>query len=286
MILIEVEMKSKNKKAMDYFLFFFTHFIAFLTFVFFLIITCYMLAKGIPHLKLSFFEFKYTSKNMSVTPSIFSTIIITFFSLLLSIPTGIFSALYLIEYSKQTKRIISIIRIANETLAGLPSIIYALFGRILFVSKLGLGFSVISAALTLSIMTLPLIIRTTEESLKTVPKILKEGSFALGVGQVRTIFKIIIPTSFPGIFSGILLSTGRIIGETIVLIYTAGTVPQIPCGKNFLFMSARTLSVHMYSLSSEGLHLNEAYSTSVVLFILIALINFFSNLIRNKLYFS
>ena len=230
----------------------------------------YILVQGIPHIKPSLFEFNYTSENVSVVPAILTTVYMTLGSLIISVPLGIFTAIYLVEYAKRGNKIVELIRITAETLAGIPSIVYGLFGMLFFVTYLGMGFSLIAGSLTLAIMILPLIMRTTEEALKSVPDSFREGSFGLGAGRLRTVLKIVLPSAVPGILSGVILAIGRIVGETAALIYTAGTVAQVPGG---LTDSARTLSVHMYALSSEGLHTNEAYATAVILLVLVIGIN-------------
>lgn len=255
-------------------------FSAFATFSMLFIIIGYILIKGIPYLKPSLFALEYNTENVSLFPAIITTFIMTFLALLISSPIGIFTGFYLVEYAKSDNKLVEIIRITAETLSGIPSIVYGLFGLLFFVTTLGWSFSIISGAFTLSIMILPLIIRATEEALMAVPNSLREASFALGAGKLRTIFKIVLPTAMPGIFAGIILAIGRIVGETAALIYTAGTVPQIP--KN-LFSSGRTLAIHMYSLSSEGLYTNQAYATAVVLLIVVIGINWLSSLIAKRL---
>lgn len=255
-------------------------FSAFATFSMLFIIIGYILIKGIPYLKPSLFALEYNTENVSLFPAIITTFIMTFLALLISSPIGIFTGFYLVEYAKSDNKLVEIIRITAETLSGIPSIVYGLFGLLFFVTTLGWSFSIIAGAFTLSIMILPLIIRATEEALMAVPNSLREASFALGAGKLRTIFKIVFPTAMPGIFAGIILAIGRIVGETAALIYTAGTVPQIP--KN-LFSSGRTLAIHMYSLSSEGLYTNQAYATAVVLLIVVIGINWLSSLIAKRL---
>lgn len=255
-------------------------FSAFATFSMLFIIIGYILIKGIPYLKPSLFALEYNTANVSLFPAIITTFIMTFLALLISSPIGIFTGFYLVEYAKSGNKLVEIIRITAETLSGIPSIVYGLFGLLFFVTTLGWSFSIIAGAFTLSIMILPLIIRGTEEALMAVPNSLREASFALGAGKLRTIFKIVFPTAMPGIFAGIILAIGRIVGETAALIYTAGTVPQIP--KN-LFSSGRTLAIHMYSLSSEGLYTNQAYATAVVLLIVVIGINWLSSLIAKRL---
>lgn len=246
--------------------------------LFFLI--AYILINGLPHLKASLFEFKYTSENVSMFPSIVNTIIITLLSLLIAAPLGIFSAIYLCEYANKKSKIVKVIRLATETLSGVPSIVYGLFGMLFFVTYLKWSYSVLAGAFTLSIMILPLIMRTTEEALLSVPNSQREASFGLGAGKLITIFKIVLPSAIPGILAGIILSIGRIVGETAALIYTSGTIAQIP---HSLMASGRTLSIHMYALSSEGLHTNEAYATAVVLLITVFLINSLSSFIAKRI---
>lgn len=240
----------------------------------------YILIRGIPYFNPSLFAFEYNSENVSMLPSIITTLIMTALSLLIAVPLGIFTAIYLVEYAKKGNKAINLIRITTETLSGIPSIVYGLFGLLFFVTALGWGFSIIAGAFTLSIMILPLIIRTTEEALKSVPDTYREASFGLGAGKLRTVFVVVLPAAVPGILAGIILSTGRIVGETAALIYTAGTVAKIPSD---LFSSGRTLAVHMYALSSEGLHVNQSYATAVILLLVVLLINSMSSYIAKKL---
>ncbi len=235
-----------------------------------LFIIAFVLIKGVPNIKLSLFSFHYDSENVSLMPALISTIMITALSILISTPLGVFAAIYLVEYAKTGNKAVGLIRLTTETLSGVPSIVYGLFGMLFFVTFLGMGFSVRAGALTLSIMILPLIIRSAEEALLAVPQMYREGSFGLGAGKLRTIFRIVLPSAMNGILAGVILSIGRIVGETAALIYTAGTVAQIPTN---LSQSARTLSVHMYALSGEGLHVEESYATAAVLMLLVIGIN-------------
>lgn len=244
----------------------------------FVFMVSYILFKGIPNLKPSLFSKTYTTENQSMLPAIINTLTMTLLTLIISVPAGVFSAIYLIEYSKKDSKIVRAVRTTTQTLAGIPSIVYGLFGYLVFVRTLKLQYSILSGALTLAIMTLPTIMRTTEEALKSVPDIFREGSFGLGAGKIRTIFVIILPSAMPGIVGGIILSIGRIVGETAALIYTAGTVSKI----SGLFSSGRTLSVHMYCLLSEGLYTNEAYASAVVLLVFVIIINAISGLISGK----
>ena len=233
----------------------------------------YILVNGVVHLKPELFAWEYNTSNMSMMPAIISTVYITALSLLMAVPVGIFS-------SKRGSKLVKVIRTTTETLQGIPSIVYGLFGYILFVITLGWSYSMLAGSVTLAIMILPLIIRTTEEALISVPDSYREGSFGLGAGKLRTVFKIILPCAVPGILAGVILAIGRIVGESAALIFTSGTVAQVP---GSLFDSARTLSVHMYALLSEGLYTNEAYATAVVLLVLVILINAFSGFIAKKL---
>lgn len=272
-------MKMK-KKPFDIFLGIIVRGAAFITACVLVLLVGYILIKGVPHLKPSLFSLTYTSENVSIVPALITTILMTFLSLLIAVPLGVFTAIYLVEYAKRGNKIVGIIRMTAETLSGIPSIVYGLFGLLFFVTYLKWGYSLLAGSFTLSIMVLPLIMRTTEEALLAVPDGFREGSFGLGAGRLRTVFKIVLPAAIPGILAGIILAIGRIVGETAALIYTAGTVAQIP--QNAM-SSARTLAVHMYALSSEGLYTNEAYATAVVLLVLVIGINTLSAFIAKKL---
>ena len=249
---------------------------AIITFAVLLFLIAYILINGVPHIKPSLFALEYTSENASLMPALINTIIMTLLSLLIAVPFGIFSAIFLVEYAGKGNKFVEVIRLTTETLSGIPSIVYGLFGMLFFVNTLGWGFSLLAGAFTLAIMILPLIMRTTEEALKAVPDSFREGSFGLGAGKLRTVFKIVLPSAIPGI----ILAVGRIVGETAALIYTAGTVAQVPSN---VFGSGRTLAVHMYNLSSEGLYMDQAYATAVILLILVVGINTISSVIAKKL---
>ncbi len=243
----------------------------------------FILVKGIPNLSWEQFEWTYTADNVSMTPAIINTVIMIFLTLLLAVPIGIFSAIYLVEYAKRGSKIVKLIRITTETLSGIPSIVYGLFGFLMFVIGFGWSYSLISGVITLAIMVLPTVIRTTEEALLAVPDSYREGSFGLGASKTRTVFRVILPSAIPGIMSGIVLSIGRIVGESAALIFTAGTYAAVPSADNFLFSSTRTLAVHMYALYSEGLYTKQAYATAVVLLVLTAAINLLSSFIERKI---
>ena len=252
----------------------------FITFALLLFLIFYILINGIPYIKPSLFSLHYTSDNASVIPALINTVVMTLLSLLIAVPFGIFSAIFLVEYAGKGNKFIEVIRLTTETLSGIPSIVYGLFGMLFFVNTLKWGFSVLAGAFTLSIMILPLIMRQTEEALKVVPDSYREGSFGLGAGKLRTVFRIVLPSAVPGILAGVILAIGRIVGETAALIYTAGTVAQVP--KNVLG-SGRTLAIHMYMLSSEGLYMNQAYATAVILLVLVVAINTLSGVVAKKL---
>ncbi len=252
---------------------------ALLTFAALLLLIVYILVKGVPFLAPSLFEWNYNSDNVSLMPALVNTVIMTLMSLLIAGPLGVFSAIYLAEYAKKGSKFMEIVRTTAETLSGIPSIVYGLFGMLFFVTTLGWGYSVLAGAFTLSIMILPLVMRTTEEALKDVPDSYREGSFSLGVGKLRTIFKIVLPSAMPGILAGIILAIGRIVGETAALIYTAGTVADIP---ENLLGSGRTLAIHMYVLSSEGFFTDQAYATAVVLLVIVIGINWLSAFLAKK----
>ena len=240
----------------------------------------YILVKGVPFLRSDLFNWKYTSENCSVVPALINTLIMTLMALVIACPLGIGSAIYLAEYAKKGNRFVKIVRMTTETLTGIPSIIYGLFGMLLFVGFLHWGYSLMAGAATVAIMILPTIMRTTEESFLAVPDSFREGSFGLGAGKLRTVFTLVLPSAMPGILSGIILATGRVVGETAALIYTAGTVAQVP---ENLFGSGRTLAIHMYVLSSEGLHTGQAFATAVVLLIMVAGINALAGLVARRI---
>ena len=253
---------------------------AVLTFLVLIFLIVYILVHGVPYLKPSLFSLHYTSENASLMPALINTVIMTGLSLLIAVPLGIFAAIFLVEYAKRGNKFMGVIRLTTETLSGIPSIVYGLFGMLFFVNTLGWGFSLLAGAFTLSIMILPLIMRQTEESLKSVPDSYREGSFRLGAGKLRTVFRIVLPSAVPGILAGVILAIGRIVGETAALMYTAGTVAKVPSS---VMGSGRTLAVHMYNLASEGLYMDQAYATAVVLLVLVVGINTLSGVIAKRL---
>ena len=247
-------------------------------FVFFVLIG-FIFYKGVMYLSWDLFAWEYTSENVSMMPAIINTINMVLFSLLIALPLGIFGAIFLSEYGNKKSRLLNLIRVASDTLVGIPSIVYGLFGYLAFVIYFGFRTSFIAGVLTLSIMILPLILRSSEEALRSVPMSFREASFALGAGKLRTIFAIIVPAAIPGILAGVILSIGRIVGESAALLYTSGSVAKVAG----VMDSGRTLSVHMYAISSEGQHINQAYSTAMILILIMLVINIASNLIAKQL---
>ena len=246
-----------------------------------LFIIGYILYHGVPNLAMpGLFSWEFTAENQSMMPAIINTVIMIALTLMLAVPIGVFAAIYLVEYSKRGNRFVKVIRVTAETLSGIPSIVYGLFGYIVFVITLGWSFTLLSGVITMAIMILPLIMRTTEEALMAVPDSFREGSFGLGAGRLRTVFRIVLPSSVPGILSGVILAIGRIVGESAALIFTSGTNPVVP---KSLFSSASTLSVHLYTLLNEGRYTDQAYATAVILLIVVIIINALSSVVAKKL---
>ncbi len=240
----------------------------------------YILVKGIPNLTPSLFAWQYNSENVSMMPAILNTLIYTAVSLLMAVPAGVFAAVYLAEYARRGNVFVRLIRTTAQTLSGIPSIVYGLFGYLMFCVYFKLGYSMLAGTLTLAVMILPLIMRTTEEALCAVPDSYREASYGLGAGKLRTVFKVILPSAMPGILSGVILGIGRIVGETAALIYTAGTVAGVVTK---FTDSGRTLSVHMYALLSEGLYMDEAYATAVILLLAVIIINAVSGFVASRI---
>ncbi len=251
-----------------------------ITFAVLLFLIAYILVKGIPYLNKDLFSFTYTSDNVSLVPALINTFIMTVVSLVIAAPLGIFAAIYLVEYAKKGSRLVNVIRITAETLSGIPSIVFGLFGMLFFVTALKWKMSLLAGAFTMVIMILPLIMRTSEEALKSVPGSYREASFGLGAGKLRTIFTIVLPSAVPGILAGVILAVGRVVGETAALIYTSGTLPKVP---DSLMGSGRTLALHMYVLSCEGLHMNQAAATAVIILLFVMLINWLSGRVAKRI---
>lgn len=243
-------------------------------------IVFYILVNGIPNLTPELFSLHYDSENVSMLPALINTLFMAVIALVLALPIGIGAAIYLVEYAKKGSRFVGLVRLTAETLTGIPSIIYGLFGSIFFVKFCNMGLSLLSGSLTLAIMVLPVILRTTEEALKMVPDSYREGSFGLGAGKLRTISQVVLPSAIPGIVSGVILSIGRIVGESAALIFTAGTIAEVASS---VFASSRTLAVHMYVLSGEGLYMNQTFATAVVLLLLAIILNFAAEFVAKLL---
>ena len=269
-------LKSYKRSPLSLILLILVSMSALITVMTLLFLLAYILIKGVPYLTPDLFAWEYNSENVSLMPALINTIIMTGLSLIIAAPLGIFSAIYLVEYAKRGNKLVALIRITAETLSGIPSIVYGLFGFLLFAVTFQWSYTILGGALTLAIMILPLIMRTTEEALKSVPDSYREGSFGLGAGRLRTVFCIVLPSAVPGILAGIILAVGRIVGETAALMYTAGTVAGIP---ESLLGSGRTLAVHMYVLTNEGLYTNQSYATAVVLLVIVVCINAVSGMI-------
>lgn len=253
---------------------------AILTMAVLLFIVIYILVKGIPNLSLGLFSLHYTTDNQSIMPSLLHTVELTIMGLLLAVPLGVFAAVFMNEYAKKGSKLVALAGITSETLTGIPSIVYGLFGLLFFVEACHLRKTLLAGALTIAIMVLPTILRTTQEALMAVPDTFREASYGLGAGKLRTVFKVILPTAMPGILSGIILAIGRIVGESAALIYTAGTITDKYAAP---LDSGRTLAVHMYLLSNEGLYTDQAYATAVVLLVLVLLLNLGSKAVANRI---
>lgn len=244
----------------------------------------YILSNGLQHVDWNFVTDDYTrtGDEHGIFPMIISTIYMVIASISVAAPLGIMTAIYLTEYAKVGSKLVKIIRFCTESLAGIPSIIFGLFGMTFFVAILGLGFSILSGALTLSILILPVIIRTTEEALMAVPQTYREGSYGLGAPKIYTIWRLILPSAMPGILTSVILSIGRVIGESAPVFLTAGMVARIP---DTLLDSGRTLTVHLYKLTTELFSIeewNQAYGTATVLIVVVLLINTLTKLIASR----
>lgn len=247
-----------------------------------LLVIGHILFNGVPVLlekSGDLFSFKYTTDNQSMMPAIVNTVEMILLTLLVSVPIGVATAIYTVEYAKPGNKFVKLTRVMTETLQGIPSIIYGLFGMLFFSQALKWGNTILSGAMTMSLMCLPLIIRSTEEALLAIPMKLREASYGLGARKLRTVFKIVLPAATMGIFAGIILAIGRIVGETAALMYTAGSMAQYATPT----MNGRTLSIHMYLLTTEGKHVPEAYATGVILIIVVIIINAISTRIESEM---
>lgn len=243
----------------------------------------YTFIQGIPNFSADLFAWEWSLDNMSLMPSLINTLTIAVLSLVMAGVIGIFAAIFMVEYAKSTNIFVKIVRVAAETLAGIPSIVYGIFGMIFFVQLFGWGYTLLGGAITMAMMIMPLVMRTTEEALKAVPDSFREGSYALGAGKLRTIFRIILPAAVPGIVSGVILGLGRVVGETMALVFTAGSGYNAAHAAG-LMNQGSTLTVYLYSLINEGNdYIGEAWAVAVVLIILTVIINGLAEFIGNKL---
>lgn len=270
---------TKSSKILKFFVYFFS----ILTLLSLVFVVVFVLMRGVPYIEPKLFSLKYTSENVSMFPAIINTVIMVLLALVVAVPLGIMTAIYLAEYADKENKIVKIVRVTADTLSAIPSIVYGLFGMLFFVIYLKWNISILAGAMTTAIMILPLIMRSTEEALIAIPQSLRDGSFGLGAGKVRTIVRIVLPTAMPGILAGVILGIGRIVGETAALLFTSGTVAEVPKKIVGPASGGRTLALHMYALSSEGMNVDQAYATGVILLVLILLINGLSTLMANKL---
>ncbi len=238
--------------------------------------------KGVPHLSVQLLFGKYEMAGaISILPSIAATLMTVILSLVIAVPIGVATAVFLNEYTKKNSKIVRVIRSAIDILSGIPSIVYALFGMVTFVAFFGRKTSILAGSFTIAIMLLPTVVRSTEESLRSVSDGLREGSLALGAGKVRTIFKIVLPSALPGIMSAIILAMGRVVSESAPFMYTMGsTIMPMPNGYG---SSGTTLAVALYKLAGEGRYTNEAYATAFVLLVIVLTLNLLASLIEKKL---
>jgi len=274
----------RRRKMKDWILKSLIWFCSLLTVLFLVWMILYIVSRGLPGINWAFITTPYNlfRNQTGILPMIVGTLLLIVTTLAVAVPIGVAAAIYLTEYARQG-RVVRMIRFATESLAGIPSIIYGLFGYIFFKNTLHLGFSVLAGALTLSIMVLPTIVRTTEEALLSVNPGYKEGSLALGATRLQTLFKVILPSAVPGIVTAVILSMGRVIGETAAVIYTAGSVAKIPAVDRLLTSSVRTLSVHLYMVALEEADFVSAFATATILMIIIALLNLLANRFARKI---
>lgn len=255
-----------------------------ITIMFLLWVVWHILSNGLSHVSWEFVTGAYTriGQASGIWAMIVTTIYMVLLTLAIAAPIGIMTAIYLTEYAKPGSKIVQVIRFCIESLAGIPSIVYGLFGMTFFVTTLGLGFSILSGALTLSVLILPVIIRTTEEALMAVPMSYREGGYALGSSKIYTIWRLILPSAMPGIVTAVILSIGRVIGESAPVFLTAGMVTKIP---ESVLDSGRTLTVHLYKLTQELFTQHEwdqAYATATILIVLVLILNLITKIISAR----
>ena len=243
-------------------------------------IVLFILIRGVPYINFNLLFGESNNSQMTLFPAIVSTAMMLFMALIIAVPIGVFSAIYLTEYSKANGKLIYVIRIFTDSLSGIPSIVFGLFGMLIFLDLFGIGRNILAGSLTLVLIILPSIIRQTEETLISIPASLREGSLALGASKVRTIFKIVLPCGFSGIITAVILSIGRIVGESAALIYTSGAVRYMPAG---YFSAGSSFAVMMWMFSSEGLYINQTFATASILLIIVIFLNLLLFILNNKL---
>ena len=243
-------------------------------------IVLFILIRGVPYINFNLLFGESNNSQMTLFPAIVSTAMMLFMALIIAVPIGVFSAIYLTEYSKANGKLIYVIRIFTDSLSGIPSIVFGLFGMLIFLDLFGIGRNILAGSLTLVLIILPSIIRQTEETLISIPASLREGSLALGASKVRTIFKIVLPCGFSGIITAVILSIGRIVGESAALIYTSGAVRYMPAG---YFSAGSSFAVMMWMFSSEGLYINQTFATASILLMIVIFLNLLLFILNNKL---
>jgi phosphate transport system permease protein len=245
------------------------------------LIVAYILTEGLPYVTLEFLlgSPRSMGREGGVLPQIVGTLALTFVAVLIATPLGVGTAVYLTEYTRES-RITRLIRFGTESLSGVPSIIFGLFGFVFFVITLGMGWSILSGGLTLAAMILPTIIRTSEEAIRSVPRVYRDVSFSLGATRWQTVTRAVLPTAMPGIATGIILGMGRCVGETAAVILTAGSALRMP---TTIFSPTRTMAVHFYILAREGISLEMAYASGAVLVIAILIVNVLANAAMRRL---
>ena len=274
---MENNLKARKKK--DNLLVSLVYLSAIITVGLLVVIVGFIFIKGMAKISPNFLFADYSaSGNGGILPMIMTTVYMVLVSILVATPIGILAAVYLQEYAKQGK-LVRVIRFATECLAGIPSIVYGLFGSIFFVDVLGFGYSILAGSLTVSIIILPVIIRTTEEALKSVPKSYREASLGLGATKFQTLYKVIVPSSLPGVLSGVILSIGRVVGESAAILLTSGTVAKMATS---IMSSSRTLTVHAYLVTKESGDIEQAAAVGIVLIVIILLLNTVAKLITKK----
>lgn len=243
-------------------------------------IIAYVVVNGLPHISLDFiFGWPHgVNAEGGIWPTIVSTIYVTALAMLICTPIAVLAAVYLAEYAKQG-RLVNTIRYAADTLASVPSIVMGLFGYALFVEAMGLGLSMLSAALALALLMLPIVMRTTEEAIRSVPRYIRWGAYGLGATKWQVVSKIVLPSAFGRIATGIILGIGRAIGETAVVLYTMGQAINMPVTP---LDSGRPMTVHLYLLANDGINMNAAYGTALLLMVIILAFNLFARHLSRK----